>query len=232
MPILFVKVGRGLSFPGGFEKALKDGTARATKIIPLRENVIHPLTKENLGTNTGWGMPFVHYEMIEGDYIEITSLLKGFGSEAKTSLAYIPTSEDVDKGIIKFVLDCCRKALGEPCPPYIIGIGLGGSSDIASMLSKKAFLRLPIGKSNPDPVVRNLEEKIFKAVNAIRNRSHGHGWKDNRPGGEHRDLRNPHGSRADRGHLPMLGGQAGDRQDRFSRTSSIRGGGLKWPSMN
>ena len=166
VPIFFVKIGRGCPVPAGIDQALKEGTARATKIIPLRENVIHPLTKENLGTNTGWGMPFVYYDIIDGDFIEITSLLKGFGSEAKTSLAYIPTSEDVKKGIIKFVLDCARKALGEPCPPYIVGIGLGGSSDIASMLSKKAFLRLPIGRANPDPEAKDLEEKILKAVNA------------------------------------------------------------------
>lgn len=92
------------------------------------------------------GMPFIYYEIVDQDFIEITALLKGYGSEAKTSLAYIPTSEDVKKGIIKFALDCARKALGEPCPPYILGVGLSGSSDIASMLAKKAFMRLPIDR--------------------------------------------------------------------------------------
>ena len=102
--------------------------------------------KENSGTNTGWEMPFLYYEMVNEDFIEITVLLKGYGSEAKTSLAYIPTSEDVKKGIIKFVLDCARKALGEPYLPYILGVGLGGASDIASMLAKKTFIRLPVRK--------------------------------------------------------------------------------------
>ena len=96
-------------------------------------------------------MPFIYYDRIDGNFMEITVLLKGYGSEAKTSLAYVPTSEDFNKGITKFVLDCVKKAMGEPCTPYILGVGLGGSSDIASVLAKKAFMRLPLRKANSDP---------------------------------------------------------------------------------
>ena len=166
VPIFFVKVGRNWSAISEAAAAITEGTVKATKAIPLRENVIHPLTKENSGTNTGWRMPFIYYEMTPEDFSEIQVLLKGFGSEAKTSLAYIPTSEDVIKGTLKFVLDCVRKGFGEPCPPYILGVGMGGTSDIAAMLAKKAFLRLPLGKKNPDPAAADLEEKLLKAVNA------------------------------------------------------------------
>jgi fumarate hydratase subunit alpha len=166
VPIFFVRIGRGFPLGMDLSAAIAEGTANATKLIPLRENVIHPLTKENSGTNTGWKMPFIYYDVIDGDFIEITALLKGYGSEAKTSLAYIATSEDLKKGITKFVMDCVKKAMGEPCPPYILGVGLGGSSDIASVLSKKAFMRLPLRKPNPDPKAADLEESLLKAVNA------------------------------------------------------------------
>jgi fumarate hydratase subunit alpha len=166
VPIFFVKVGKDFAILPALAKAITEGTAKATKLIPLRENVIHPLTKENSGTNTGWKMPFIYYDITNEDYTEVSILLKGFGSEAKTSLAYIPTSEDMKKGIIKFTLDCVRKALGEPCPPYILGIGLGGTSDIACLLAKKAYLRLPLGKHHPDPEAADLEEKLLQAVNA------------------------------------------------------------------
>jgi fumarate hydratase subunit alpha len=166
VPIFFVKVGRNCSDSREVAAAITEGTVKATKTIPLRENVIHPLTKENSGTNTGWRMPFIYYEMSPEDFTEIQVLLKGFGSEAKTSLAYIPTSEDVIKGTLKFVLDCVRKGFGEPCPPYILGVGMGGTSDIAALLAKKAFLRLPLGKKNPDPAAAELEERLLAAVNA------------------------------------------------------------------
>lgn len=166
VPMFFLKVGRNWPANNDVAAAITEGTARATKLIPLRENVIHPLTKENSGTNTGWGMPFINYEMIPEDFTEIQVLLKGFGSEAKTSLAYIPTSEDVVRGTIKFILDCARKGFGEPCPPYIVGVGMGGTSDIAAVLAKKAFLRLPLGKKNPDRAAAILEEKLLQALNA------------------------------------------------------------------
>jgi fumarate hydratase subunit alpha len=166
VPMFFLKVGRNWPANNEVAAAITEGTARATKLIPLRENVIHPLTKENSGTNTGWGMPFINYEMIPEEFTEIQVLLKGFGSEAKTSLAYIPTSEDVVRGTIKFILDCARKGFGEPCPPYIVGVGMGGTSDIAAVLAKKAFLRLPLGKKNPDRAAAILEEKLLQALNA------------------------------------------------------------------
>lgn len=166
VPLFFVKAGRNF-VPGNQDvvQAITEGTAQATKIIPLRENVIHPLTQKNSGTNTGWKMPYVYYDMIDEDYTEIQVLLKGFGSEAKTSLAYIATTEDITQVTTKFVLDCVRKGFGEPCPPYIVGVGMGGTSDIAAVLAKKAFMRLPLRKHNPDSSAAELEDILLKAVN-------------------------------------------------------------------
>jgi tartrate/fumarate subfamily iron-sulfur-dependent hydro-lyase alpha chain len=110
-------------------------------------------------------MPYVHFEIEpDVDYLELTALPKGFGSEAKTSLLYIATSEDIALGLTKCVLDSVLSALGEPCPPYIVGIGLGGTAEIAAWLAKKAFLR-PLGTSNPDPLVAKLEADLLDVVN-------------------------------------------------------------------
>lgn len=166
VPIFFVKAGRNWTGDSQVVDAITEGTMQATKIIPLRENVIHPLTKQNSGTNTGWRMPYIYYDLVPKDYTEIQVLLKGFGSEAKTSLAYIATTEDIPKATIKFVLDCARKGFGEPCPPYIVGVGMGGTSDIAAVLAKKAFLRLPLQKKNDDPAAADLEDKLLEALNA------------------------------------------------------------------
>ncbi|MEM2901743.1 MAG: fumarate hydratase [Candidatus Bathyarchaeia archaeon] len=168
LPIFYVKAGGSCHEACTVAEGIAEGTAKATKQVPLRENVIHPLSKLNPGLNVGWGMPFIYFEPSTKNFVEITVLLKGFGSEAKTSLAYIPTSEDVEKGIIKYVLDQVEKALGEPCPPYILGLGIGGTSDIAAALAKKAFMRLPPGKPNPDPEAAKLEDKLLKAVNETR----------------------------------------------------------------
>lgn len=166
VPLFFVKAGRNW-IPGNqdVKQAIIEGTARATKLIPLRENVIHPLTLKNSGTNTGWKMPYIYYDMIDEEYTEIQVLLKGFGSEAKTSLAYIATTEDIVKSTTRFVLDCVRKGFGEPCPPYVIGVGMGGTSDVAAVLAKKAFMRLPLRLKNDDPSAADLEDSLLKVVN-------------------------------------------------------------------
>ena len=165
VPLFYVKLGSMASVEGDIREAISQGTKRATEEIPLRQNVIHPLTKKNSGTNTGWGMPYVHFEIEpDADYIEVTALPKGFGSEAKTSLLYIATNEDIALGLTKCLLDIVLSALGEPCPPYVIGIGLGGTAEIATWLAKKAFLR-PLGTSNPDPLVAKLEADLLEAIN-------------------------------------------------------------------
>ena len=165
VPLFYVKLGSMASVEGDIREAILQGTKLATEEIPLRQNVIHPLTKKNSGTNTGWGMPYVHFEIEpDADYMEVTALPKGFGSEAKTSLLYIATSEDIALGLTKCLLDIVLSALGEPCPPYIVGIGLGGTAEIATWLAKKAFLR-PLGTSNPDPLVAKLEADLLEAIN-------------------------------------------------------------------
>jgi len=166
VPLFFVKCGLKSGLCIDMREPLIKATKKATMDIPLRHNVINPLTKENPGTNVGWGMPYVYYDWEpESDYLEITAVTKGFGSEAKSSLVFIVTSESMPEAITRCVVDNTLMAMGEPCPPTIVGLGIGGTGDIAMHLAKKAILRSPLGSLNPDPAVANLERRVLRSLN-------------------------------------------------------------------
>jgi len=167
VPYFFVEMGLNAEINGDIERALSNAVVKVTKELPLRENVIHPLTKTNTGTNTGLGIPHIHYEVRPDiDFVKITAIPKGFGSEAKSSLVWITTSHDISEAVTRCVLDQVIAAGGDPCPPTIIGVGVGGFADKALLIAKKALFRVPVGSHHPDPVVAKLEKRIFKAVNS------------------------------------------------------------------
>lgn len=166
LPIFFIQFGLGTTLEGDPQKALWDAVEEATLDVPLRQNCIHPLTYKNSGTNTGWGIPVIHWEIVpEKAYLEITAVPKGFGSEIRSSQAWILTSDRVEEAAVKAVLDVVEDSLGEPCPPVIIGLGIGGTSDLSMHNAKKALFRTPICAPHPDESVAALEEKILTSVN-------------------------------------------------------------------
>lgn len=166
IPLFFVKWGLKSGLSIDIREPLIKATKKATAEVPLRHNVINPLTKENPGTNVGWSIPYVYYDLVpESDYLEITAVPKGFGSEAKSSLVFIVTSESLPDAITRCVVDNALMAMGEPCPPTIVGLGIGGTGDIAMYLAKKAIFRSPLGSPNLDPVVADLERRILRALN-------------------------------------------------------------------
>lgn len=168
VPIIYANLGLDCHVAGDPQTAMSRGVARATKEVPLRQNVINPLTKENSGTNTGWGIPFVHWDVVpDANYIDLMAVPKGFGSEMRAAQSWVLTSEDVGRAAVKTVLDVVEDAMGEPCPPIIIGVGIGGFADSSMVMAKKALFRSPIGSKNPDPVVAALEAEIYEAVNAM-----------------------------------------------------------------
>ncbi|MCL6448802.1 MAG: fumarate hydratase [Armatimonadetes bacterium] len=168
VPLFYLKLGLNCQIIGDPERALTQAVAKATNEVPLRQNVIHPLTKKNSGSNTGWGIPYCHWEVLPGeDYLEITAVPKGFGSEMRAAQCWVLTSEDVDRAAVKAVLDVVEDAMGEPCPPVIIGVGIGGFADSSMANAKKALFRIPIGSHHPDPLVAALEEEIYKAINSL-----------------------------------------------------------------
>jgi fumarate hydratase subunit alpha len=165
--IFFVKIG-DVGNPK-LEKRLPsiiiDGVREATKSVPLRPNAVHPLTRKNPGDNVGEYMPYGNYTPIDADYIEITAMPKGAGSENMSRVAMLNPSDGL-KGIKKFALDTVVGAGSKPCPPTIIGLGIGGSADISIKLAKIALLR-PIDQRHPDPSVASLEKELFESFNAL-----------------------------------------------------------------
>ena len=159
IPVFYVR-GR---FDSSIAGEIARGVARATKAIPLRPNTVDPLTRENHGDNLGEGMPIIHYTPTDDDFTEITVLPKGAGSENMTCLAMLNPADGVE-GIRRFVIDAVLDAGGRPCPPSIVGIGIGGTSDRCVEMAKEALL-VPLDEENPDPVLRKMEEDLFVSLN-------------------------------------------------------------------
>jgi tartrate/fumarate subfamily iron-sulfur-dependent hydro-lyase alpha chain len=150
--------------PARIYEALYDGTVRATEEHPLRSNPVHTLTRENTGSNVGHRVPIVHWDFVpDWDGLDVKCIPKGSGSESMSFLKMCTPAEGIS-GIKRFVLDSIVNSGGRPCPPGIVGVGIGGSADYAMYLAKEAIAR-PIGTSNPDPEVAKLEEELFELVN-------------------------------------------------------------------
>ena len=125
-------------------EALRDGTARATVEHPLRSNAVHTITRENTGPNIGYRLPIVHWEFIQDwDGLDVKCVPKGSGSENMSFLKMCIPADGV-KGIKQFVLESIVGAGGKPCPPGIVGVGIGGSADYAMALAKDAIMRTAV----------------------------------------------------------------------------------------
>ena len=165
--IFFVKIGdvENPKLEKKLTSIIIDGVREATRTVPLRPNAVHPLTRKNPGDNVGDYMPYINFTPIDSDYIEITAMPKGAGSENMSKVAMLNPSDGI-KGIKKFALDTVVSAGSKPCPPTIIGLGIGGSADISIKLAKMALLR-PIDQRHPDPTVATLEKELFEAFNSL-----------------------------------------------------------------
>jgi tartrate/fumarate subfamily iron-sulfur-dependent hydro-lyase alpha chain len=165
IPVYYCRVGEGFPLhPARIETALRDGTERATLEHPLRSNTVHTLTRENTGQNVGYRVPILHWEFIAGwDGLDVKCVPKGSGSENMSFLKMCTPADGV-AGIKRFVLDSIVGAGGKPCPPGIIGVGIGGSADYAMHLAKEAIAR-PVGTRNGDPLVADLEGELFDLIN-------------------------------------------------------------------
>ena len=163
--VYYVRVGEQFPLhPVRIEEALRDGTRRATLDHPLRSNTVHTLTRKPTGDNTGHRIPHVHWEFVpDWDGLDIKCVPKGSGSENMSFLKMLVPADGV-KAIKAFVLDCVVGAGGKPCPPGIVGVGIGGSADLAMYLAKEAIAR-PVGTHNQDPDVAALEGDLFDLLN-------------------------------------------------------------------
>ncbi|MCJ2532844.1 MAG: fumarate hydratase [Candidatus Thermoplasmatota archaeon] len=147
------------------ERGIIDGVRRATSEVPLRPNAVHPITRKNPGDNVGDGMPYINWKVGSNDFIEITVMTKGAGSENMSQMAMLTPSQGV-KGIKEFILSTVVRAGGNPCPPMVLGVGIGGSSDICMKLAKQALLR-PLNERHKDPEIAGLETELLEALNML-----------------------------------------------------------------
>lgn len=161
----FVDAGVESPFLGEVRDWLTEATRRATEEIPLRPNAVDVLTGRNSGDNTGRGVPIIHWGLVSGDSIKIAVLPKGGGSENCSALAMLTPSEGWE-GVRRFVLERVRKCGGKPCPPVVLGIGVGGGADQALLLAKKALLRR-VGERNPDGRIAEIEAELLEEVNSL-----------------------------------------------------------------
>jgi fumarate hydratase subunit alpha len=147
------------------EKRLRIGCERATAEHPLRSNTVHPLTRRHTGTNTGRGIPVIKLAFApELGCIRLVMAPKGSGSENMSFLKMLTPAEGA-KGIQKFVLQCIFESGAKPCPPMIVGVGLGGTSDVAMALAKDASTFRRIGSANEDADAARLERELLEKIN-------------------------------------------------------------------
>jgi len=159
----FVEAGTDSPFIGRVKGWIDRAVVEATDAIPLRPNTVDPFTGENPGDNTGRCMPFVNWEIVDGDEIRITVLPKGGGSENMSTVKMLPPGVGL-KGIQKAVVEHVVSCGGKPCPPTIVGVGIGGGADIALKLGKKAILR-EIGSAHPEPEIAAFERELLDLIN-------------------------------------------------------------------
>ena len=159
--IFFVEIGQDLRIKNGFiVDAINEGVRKGYKEGYLRKSVVDPITRKNTGDNTP---AIVYTELVPGDKLKISFMPKGAGSENMSVIRMLRPTDGVE-GIRNFVLECVQKAGANPCPPVVIGVGIGGSFEKAALLAKKALLR-PVGSPNPKLELASLEETLLKTVN-------------------------------------------------------------------
>ncbi|MEW6328886.1 MAG: fumarate hydratase [Candidatus Micrarchaeota archaeon] len=168
LPTFYVTLGGKNYSAKKIEDAIRESVRLATKRIPLRPNVVNPFDRKNTGDNTGIRVPVVYYEFepkARDDFLEVVFVPKGGGCENASALAMLNPFDGI-RGIEKFVLEHVVKIGGKPCPPYVLGIGVGGSADLAVQLAKKASLR-NIEERNGDARVARIERALLRKINSL-----------------------------------------------------------------
>jgi fumarate hydratase subunit alpha/L(+)-tartrate dehydratase alpha subunit len=167
IPIYNVRIGRNVEVDGyALKQAIRKGCERATREHPLRSSVVHPVTRANEHTSCGRGVPVIHIDFSDSpETLEIEMVPKGSGSENNSFLRMAIPAEGLN-AIKTFVVDCVLEAGGKTCPPTIVGVGVGGTSDLCVQLAKVAATR-PLGTKCDDPEGAKLEEELSRAVNQL-----------------------------------------------------------------
>jgi fumarate hydratase subunit alpha len=160
--VVFVELGQDVHITGGnLQTAIDEGVRRGYTDAYLRASMVSdPLRRKNTGDNTP---AVLHVEIVPGDHLKLVMAPKGGGSENMSAVRMLKPAEG-EEGLKRFVVEQVMKAGSNPCPPIVVGVGLGGTMEKAAILAKKALLR-PLGQSNPDQEVARLEKELLGLVN-------------------------------------------------------------------
>lgn len=171
LAIVFIEVGQQVVITGDYlEDAINEGVREAYK--PFRKSILTPLTRINTLDNTP---AVIHTKIVKGNNIKISGMAKGFGSENMSKLYMLTPADGVD-GVIEKVVETVKLAGSCPCPPIIVGVGIGGDMEKASIMSKHALLR-PITSNNDDASIDKLEKLILQKINNLNIGAQGFGGK-------------------------------------------------------
>jgi fumarate hydratase subunit alpha len=167
LAVFFIEMGEKVKLEyAGFKSlhdAISQGTVEGYGEGYLRKSVCDPLSRKNTGDNTP---VFIHWDVVAGDVFKVTFMAKGGGAENMSALKMMPPSAGA-KGIEDFVVETVSKAGPNPCPPTVVGVGIGGNFDTSALLAKKALLRQPVGSPHSDPVYADMEKRILERINKL-----------------------------------------------------------------
>ena len=163
MAVVFAEIGQDVKISGGlFEDAINTGIKKAYENQMRCSIVKDPLKRINTGDNTP---AIIHIKLVQGDKILLTAAPKGFGSENMSSIKmFNPSAEETE--IINYISQCVKEAGSKPCPPVIVGVGIGGNFEKAAILAKEA-LTIPLDEQNPDEYYAELERKTLRKINEL-----------------------------------------------------------------
>ena len=163
MVVVFLALGQDVHVQGGdLYETIQQGVRRSYRDHYFRKSILDPLTRVNTGDNTP---AVIHTQIVPGDQLAITVAPKGFGSENMSRLKMLKPS-DGKRGAMDFIVDTVENAGGNPCPPLVVGVGIGGNMELCCLLAKKALLR-EAGKPHPDPAVAEMERELLGRINAL-----------------------------------------------------------------
>jgi fumarate hydratase subunit alpha/L(+)-tartrate dehydratase alpha subunit len=167
LPIYLVKIGSKFPVDGAkVAAALKEGAKRATLEHPFRGSSTHPVTRVNPQTSVGEGLPIVYWDFAaENDFLDILMIPKGSGSENMSAMKMFIPADGV-AAVKKFVVDTVLQSGSNPCPPGVIGVGIGGTADLVTKLAKEAIAR-PVGSHNHDSFFAKMEDELCDAINSL-----------------------------------------------------------------
>lgn len=163
--IVFLELGEELEITGdnlNLYAAIEEGVRRGYKEGYLRKSICHPLTRKNTGDNTP---AMIYTDIVPGNKLKIIFCPKGGGSENMSAIKMLSPSEGIE-GVKKFVIETVKSAGSNPCPPIVVGVGIGGTFERVALLAKKALLR-PFGSQNTDSELAALEEELLEKINCL-----------------------------------------------------------------